>query len=51
VTSVVEPLYDANKSWAQFVIEFATPTDGVGEEDAAAFDIAQTRLAIGYLLH
>jgi hypothetical protein len=51
VTSVVEPLYEAEKSWAQFVIEFATPTDGVGDDDAVTFDLEQTWLAIGYLLH
>jgi hypothetical protein len=51
VTEMVEALYQNEASWAQFIIEFATPTDGVGDGDVVHFDNAQTWLAIGYLIH
>lgn len=51
VTEVVEALYENDANWAQFIIEFANPTDGVGDGDVVHFDNTQTWLAIGYLIH
>lgn len=51
VTEVVESLYENEANWAQFIIEFANPTDGAVDGDMVHFDNAQTWLAIGYLIH
>jgi hypothetical protein len=50
VTEVVEALYENGAPWAQFVLQFATPSDGPGADDVVGFDETQTLLAFGYLI-
>jgi hypothetical protein len=51
VTEAIEPLYEGEATYAQFVFEFAESDDGDAEQDTALFDHNSTRLVIAYLLN